>query len=171
MKYLWILAVLLLAVLLILILLLRRKSSRNTPGEEAEAKAALTENIKQFSGCFQPLFQAVQAKNTSRAQKYLGLWKERTADYPALSGFFDSVCAAQADPLENAKAWIQTLERWEIRHDLPGSSFTITREHDALYLFDDVYQVGDSASVVRPAWWIQADGQLICIETGAAEIE
>lgn len=169
MKYGWILAAL--PVGAALFLMVRHKLRQKTAQEELQAKEELLTNIKRFSGCFHPLFQAVQGENIKRAQKHLDIWKQQASGFEHLERFLDSLSRAEKSPLDSAASLMEAWECWGIHHDPAGSVFTIAREHEALYLFDDVYQPGDQARVTRPAWWVRTEDRLICIETGIAEIE
>jgi len=169
MKYGWLLAAL--PVGTAVFLAVRRKTRKQRELEELKAKEELLTNIKQFSDCFLPLFQAVQSENSKRAQKYLDIWKQRASNLVHLGHFLDSLSGTGKSPLDIAASLVEAWDRWGIHHDPVGSVFTITREHEALYLFDDVYEIGDPARVVRPAWWVRTEDRPVCIETGIAEIE
>ena len=168
MKFLWIPAMLLVVGLLWLI---RRSSVRRTLARELAAKEELLANIKRFSGCFQSLLEAAQAQNAPLTQKILDIWAKRMTDYPALRVYFEMSCASCKNPLQCAGRWIEKLKSWEIRHDIPGTVFSISETHEKLYLFDDIYTMGADAKVLQPAWWLEAEDKLLCIETGTAEIQ
>lgn len=168
MKHLWICTTLVVcSAALILYLKKRHKKSK----EEIRAKQELLDHVKQFSGCFQPLFDAAESGNPLLAQKMLDSWKMRMTDCTVLESYFRKLSIKDKDPLDGAKEWIQVLEQWGVRHDMVGTVICITKAHEMLYLFDDVYTLGSSARIVRPAWWLQTGDELICIETGGAEIE
>lgn len=169
MKYSWILSTLIAGAALFLVV--RHKARKRYELEELRAKEELLMNIKQFSGCFHPLFQAVQTKNMKHAQKYLDNWKQQASGFENLGRYLGSLSVGKKSPLDSAVALMEVWRSWGIQYDLPGSLFSIMREHEALYLFDDVYEIGDQARVVRPAWWVRTQDHLICIETGIAEIE
>ena len=169
MKYGWILAVLPAGIALLL--LARQKAKKQEALRELRAKEELLTNIKQFAGCFHSLSQAVQTKNASRAQRHLDKWKQKAAGLENLEHWLDSLSGQKEDPLTEAASLMETWKRWGICSDSPGDLFQITQEHEVLYLFDDVYNIGDQARVDRPAWWVRNGERLICIETGVAEIE
>lgn len=169
MKHVWILAVL--AVGGVALWALHRKNAQQVSDGEEEAKTEMLKNIKRFSGCCQSLLMAVQEQNSSLTQRNLAAWKKRMSDFPALCAYFEALCVSGKTPLETATVWLETLERWGIQHSERGEVFSVSCEHEALYVFDDVYSTGAEARVVQPAWWLQVEDHLICIETGAAEIQ
>ena len=167
-KYLCVTAVLLLSVFVLVAK--HRGPNIRISSEELAAKEDLLSNIKLFSGCFQPLADALQNGNIPLVQKLMYLWQSRSVCLPALSAYLSAVYTSNTEPLIGAQAWINTLERWNIQHDTPDYVFKITTNHEKLYLFDDVYSIGDHARILRPAWWIQQKDFISCIETGAAKI-
>lgn len=167
-KYLWVPMVLLMTALLVVY---RRHDAASKAAVQA-AKTALLDNIKRFVGCFQPLMEAVQDKNVPLARKIMELWGKRSVNFPELHRYLEALQTAEPDALSAAKTWIRTLESWGIRHDTVGEVFEITKEQETRYFFDDIYEYGNRARVVRPAWWTDGeDAYSVCIETGAAEIE
>ena len=168
MKHIWVCAALILCSAAVILYLKKGQKARK---EELQAKQEILDHVKHFSGCYQPLFDATESGNLLLTQKLLESWKARMNGHAALESYFDKLSIKEKDPLEGAKKWIRVLERWGIRHDLPGTIINITKDHEKLYLFDDVYALGASARVVRPAWWLETEEERICIETGGAEIE
>ena len=169
MKYIWVLAAL--AVGGTALWILRSKTKSKASDEEWAAREELIGNVRRFSGCCQTLLMAVQTQNALLIQKKLDAWKKRMVEMPAICGYFEKLCAARATPLETAIDWLSTLERWGIQHGEIDSVFTITNDYEKLYIFDDVYPMGAEAKVIQPAWWLRTEDRLICIETGAAEIQ
>lgn len=169
MKHGWLLAVL--PLVAALYLAVRRNTQKKREFEELKAKEELLSNIKQFSGYFHPIFQAAQMQNIQRTQKHLDNWYRQAAGFKSLKHYLDPLFGSEKSPLDIAVSLMEIWTRWGIQHDFPGSLFSIADKHEALYLFDDVYETGEQARVVRPAWWIQTEDRIFCIETGIAEIE
>lgn len=168
MKFGWVLAAL--TVTAAVLLAVRHKIYPNPSKEDPMAREEWLENAKKFSGRYQSLAKAIGAGNRHLAQKHMDVWRDQAGELCNLRRFLDSLCAEKPDPLDAAAALLRTLEHWGVQHHVLDDVFTITREQEALYLFDDAYEPGEQARVVRPAWWIQTEERLVCIETGAAEI-
>ena len=166
-RYLWIPALLLALALLLLFL---RKLWKAAHPDSTKAKEDLMQHIRHFAGLYNPLFQAVESQNSRRAEKYLNIWEKQANDLENLRLFLKALRRQADDPLVCADALLTMLEIWGIDHDSAGYIIPVTKEQEALYLFDDVYQMGDQARIVRPAWYLVTEDRLICIETGTAEI-
>ncbi|MBQ7917010.1 MAG: hypothetical protein IJ315_09550 [Firmicutes bacterium] len=128
------------------------------------ARKELFENIGRFSGCFQPLYDLNLMSNSEMEKYILDMWKKKVEALPNLEYLFNKKCSHREE-------WFQLLDEWGIKHDERDEILTIAPEHESLYLFSDVYEMGNKAKVMRPAWWYVMNGEKKCLEMGIAMIE
>lgn len=139
---------------------------------EHYAKKEFWDCIHKFSGCFQPLAEAVEEKNVNVTKKLLASWEKRSKDWTYLHKYYQSITniPGSANELVSAERWLEKVEEWGICHEKKGTLFFITPETEAFFFFDDGYEWGDSASVLIPCWYYIKDGVKRCIEKGTAHI-
>lgn len=154
------------AVVLIAIKILKARN-------EYRAKEEFWSCVYKFSGCFQPLADAVAQKDLKVTRKLLASWNRRSKGTLYLHKFYCSVTELPGSDreLEAAARWLEKVEEWGMRHEKKGTLFAVTPEAEALFFFDDGYEPGDSAVVMVPCWYYVQDGTKRCIEKGIARIE
>lgn len=134
----------------------RRKRKRSAA--ETAAKEVFLENVRSFADCLQPLYEAVEQGDHEETAAIMEELEIRMSDFPALSSFMH----------KNGEQWLIQAERWGVCHDRSGDEFGITWEARKRYIFNDVFDEGARARVIRPAWYLREDGS--CLQKGSAAI-
>lgn len=135
-----------------------------------DAKTELYAELMCFSGYFQPLEDACLQEDSELTEKVLSVWKKKMQNLKALNELFDKILEGNEDIIQCGREWLAALSRFGIMHDVCGE-ICIRPEQRALYIFDDVYELGDKAVIIRPAWYYDQDGYTRCIEQGIAKVE
>lgn len=135
-----------------------------------DARRELYAKLMLFCGYFQPLEDACLQEDRDMAEKVLSIWKKKMQDLKALNGLWDEIYRENEDILQCGREWLALLAQFGIMHDACGEIY-IRPEQRALYIFDDVYELGDRAVIIRPAWYYEQDGYMRCIEQGLAKVE
>ncbi|MBP3684099.1 MAG: hypothetical protein J6J12_03945 [Oscillospiraceae bacterium] len=137
---------------------------------EPEAKKQLLETISRFADFLPVLLLLLSREDSRHTKTLLKQWRRRMCCTPALRDYFDRRLRCKITSLAKGRLWLQTLKRWGVEHDHRNAVVTITEDIQELYIFDDIYQLGDAMRVLESAWWVTRDGRRRCIRRGAAEV-
>ncbi len=137
---------------------------------ESLAKEDMTAHLAVFAGYYQALYDAVANEDTDTAAKVLDVWKKRMDRMPCLQIYFSYIYNGQKGKCYAGGKWIAVLHSWGIMQD-HRKEFSVSSDEQELYVFDDVYETGDMAEVIVPAWFYDDGEHLKCIERGAAKVK
>lgn len=134
------------------------------------AKNDMLEHFLDFTGYYQVLYDAVTSGDANTVGKILDVWKKRMEGIPHLQVLFLRIAHNKKGKCYAGRKWLDTLYTWGIIQD-NHSEFSISETNQNFYLFDDVYEIGDIAVIIKPAW-IYKDGTILkCIEQGTARVK
>lgn len=138
--------------------------------KERLAREEMLVHMMKFTGYYQVLYDAVMSSDAETTAKILNVWNKRMDKPSHLRIYFLSIYNSKKGICFAGRKWINILHSWGIMQD-PLKEFSISGTNQGLYIFDDVYEIGDMAEVITPAWFYGNGTHLKCVEQGAAKVK
>lgn len=142
---------------------------RNRAKERAAQEEMLV-HMMEFTGYYQVLYDAVMIGDAEATAKILDVWNKRMDKLSHLRIYFYSIYNNKKGICFAGHKWINILRSWGIMQDCL-KEFSISITNQGLYIFDDVYEIGDMAEVITPAWFYSNGTHLKCVEQGVAKVK
>lgn len=127
--------------------------------KERAAREEMLAHMMEFTGYYQVLYDAVMNDDAETTAKILDVWNKRMDKLPHLRVYFLSIYHSKKGICSAGHKWIDSLRSWGIVQDCL-KEISISIANQGLYIFDDVYEIGDMAEVITPAWFYKSGTHL-----------